>query len=74
MPALRGVATGTGRLRLSLLKEIVIGSDPYEIFKEVNYAFLVGAKPRGPRYGTAAIFSMKMQKIFVEQGKALNAR
>ena len=31
-----------------LLKEIVLGDQPEEVFGDIHYAFLVGAKPRGP--------------------------
>jgi malate dehydrogenase len=55
-----------------LLKEVKIGSDPYEVFKEVNCALLVGAKPRGPGMERKDLLG-ENGKIFVEQGKALNA-
>lgn len=54
-----------------LLKEIRIGADPEEIFGGVDYAFLVGAKPRGPGMERKDLLSDN-GKIFVEQGKALN--
>lgn len=53
------------------LKEIKIGSDPNEIFADVDYAFLVGSKPRGPGMERKDLLE-ENGKIFVEQGKALN--
>ncbi len=54
-----------------LLKEIVIGSDPKEVFKGVNFALLVGAKPRGPGMERGDLL-IENGKIFIEQGKALD--
>lgn len=54
-----------------LLKEIKIGSDPEEVFGGVHYAFLVGAKPRGPGMERKDLLADN-GKIFVGQGKALN--
>jgi len=54
-----------------LLKEIKIGSDPKGIFEGVNFALLVGAKPRGPGMERGDLL-MENGKIFIEQGKALN--
>ncbi len=54
-----------------LLKEIKFGFDPYEIFKEVDLAILVGAKPRGPGMERKDLL-LDNAKIFSEQGKALN--
>lgn len=53
------------------LRKIKSGSDPLEIFKEVDYAILVGAKPRGPGMERADLLKDN-GKIFVEQGKALD--
>jgi malate dehydrogenase len=54
-----------------LLKEVKIGSDPYEVFGGVNYAFLVGSKPRGPGMERKDLLADN-GKIFIEQGKALD--
>jgi malate dehydrogenase len=54
------------------LKEIKIDSDPYEIFGDADIAILVGSKPRGPGMERKDLLSAN-GKIFVEQGKALNA-
>ena len=53
------------------LKEIKIGSDPYEIFENVSIAILIGSKPRGPGMERKDLLG-ENGKIFVEQGKALN--
>lgn len=54
-----------------LLKKIHIGHQAEEIFGGVHYAFLVGAKPRGPGMERKDLLADN-GKIFVEQGKALN--
>lgn len=68
---LEGVAMELEDSAFPLLKEIVIGSDPREVFKGVHYALLVGAKPRGPGMERGDLLQ-ENSKIFVEQGKALN--
>jgi malate dehydrogenase len=72
MDALKGVVMELNDCAFPLLNGVEISDDPKVAFKDVNYAFLVGAKPRGPGMerkdllqGNAAIFSV--------QGKALNA-
>jgi malate dehydrogenase len=54
-----------------LVKEIHIGSNPEEVFAGVQYAFLVGSKPRGPNMERSELLS-ENGKIFVGQGKALH--
>ncbi len=54
-----------------LLKEIKVAHDPEEAFGDVDYAFLVGAKPRGPGMERKDLLADN-GKIFVEQGRALN--
>lgn len=48
LKALEGVKMELEDCAFSLLKEIHIGSDPKKIFQDVDFALLVGAKPRGP--------------------------
>ena len=55
-----------------LLQEVIIGSDPYAVFKGVEWAFLVGAAPRGPGMERKDLLSQNGE-IFVAQGQALNA-
>ena len=71
LDALKGVAMELEDCAFSSLDKISITDDPEIAFKESDFAFLVGAKPRGPGMerselliGNAAIFSV--------QGKALN--
>jgi malate dehydrogenase len=69
--ALEGVQMELEDCAFPLLKEIYIGSDPKKVFKDVDYALLVGAKPRGPGMERKDLLG-ENGKIFVEQGKALN--
>jgi malate dehydrogenase len=71
IPALKGVAMELDDCAFPLLKEIVIGSNPAEVFRDIDYAFLVGAKPRGPGMERSELLN-ENSKIFIEQGKALN--
>lgn len=72
MEALKGVVMELEDCAFPLLKQIKIGSDPNEIFEGVNYALLVGAKPRGPGMERKDLLG-ENAKIFIEQGRALNA-
>jgi len=69
--ALAGVKMELEDCAFPLLKEIRIGSQSKEIFQDVHYALLVGAKPRGPGMERGDLLN-ENGKIFVEQGKALN--
>jgi malate dehydrogenase len=68
---LEGVRMELEDCAFPLLKEIKIGTDPHEIFKDANYVFLVGAKPRSPGMERADLLKDNA-KIFVEHGKALD--
>lgn len=68
---LEGVKMELEDCAFPLLKEVRIGRDPYKIFENVDYALLVGAKPRGPGMERKDLLQDN-GKIFVEQGKALN--
>ncbi|CAN6806624.1 unnamed protein product [Brassica oleracea] len=70
--ALEGVAMELEDSLFPLLREVDIGTDPYEVFQDVDWALLIGAKPRGPGMERAALLDINGQ-IFAEQGKALNA-
>lgn len=72
LPALAGVKMELEDCAFPLLSEVVIGSDPFVVFGGVQYAFLVGAKPRGPGMERKDLLS-ENGKIFVGQGKALSA-
>lgn len=69
--ALEGVAMELEDCAFPLLKEINIGSNPREVFKGVDWALLIGAKPRGPGMERADLLH-ENGKIFSDQGKALN--
>lgn len=71
LPALAGVKMELEDCAFPLLSEVVIGSDPFVVFGGVQYAFLVGAKPRGPGMERKDLLS-ENGKIFVGQGKALS--
>lgn len=69
--SLEGVKMELEDCAFPLLRDIAIGSNPQELFKDVNYALLVGAKPRGPGMERGDLLA-ENGKIFIEQGKALN--
>ncbi|CAN6197788.1 unnamed protein product [Urochloa humidicola] len=69
---LEGVAMELEDSLYPLLREVSIGLDPYEVFLDVEWALLIGAKPRGPGMERAELLSINGQ-IFAQQGKALNA-
>lgn len=70
---LKGVVMELNDCCFPLLQEIVIGTDPFEVFEDVNFALLVGAKPRSKGMERKDLI-LDNGKIFVEQGKALNAK
>lgn len=67
---LKGVVMELDDCAFPLLAEVHIGADPHMVFKGVDYAFLVGAKPRGPGMERKDLLA-ENGKIFIEQGKAL---
>jgi malate dehydrogenase len=71
LDALKGVVMELEDCAFPLLKEIKIASDPVKVFEGVNYALLVGAKPRGPGMERKDLLGSN-GAIFIEQGKALN--
>jgi malate dehydrogenase len=71
LPALEGVKMELEDCAFPLLHEIHVGSDPRKIFKDADYALLVGSKPRGPGMERGDLLNDN-GKIFIEQGKALN--
>ncbi len=71
LPHLRGTVMELEDCALPLLKEIIIGSDPFKVFQDVDLALLVGSKPRGPGMERKDLL-VENGKIFVEQGAALN--
>jgi malate dehydrogenase len=53
------------------LKEVEFGSDPFKLFERVDYAILLGAKPRTAGMERGDLLK-ENGKIFVKQGQALN--
>lgn len=72
LEALKGVVMELEDCAYPLLQEIQMGSDPYQMFANVDYALLVGSKPRGPGMERKDLLRDN-GKIFIEQGKALGA-
>jgi malate dehydrogenase len=71
LEALKGVVMELQDCAFPLLAEIMVGSDPNLVFRDVDYALLVGAKPRAPGMERGDLLR-ENARIFVEQGKALN--
>ena len=72
MNALQGVVMELNDCASPLLHRIEITDDPMVAFKNVDYAFLVGARPRGPGMERKDLLEANAE-IFSVQGKALNA-
>jgi len=68
---LKGVQAELHDCAFPLLDEVVITSNQSLAFKDVDYAYLVGAKPRGPGMERADLLKDN-GKIFVDTGKAIN--
>jgi malate dehydrogenase len=71
MAALKGVAMELEDCAFPLLQDMVLTSDPNVGFKDVNWALLVGAKPRGPGMERADLLKDN-GKIFIEQGQVID--
>lgn len=72
LPALRGVVMELQDCASPLLHRIEVTDDPMVAFKNVDYAFLVGARPRGAGMERKDLLEVNAA-IFSTQGKALNA-
>jgi malate dehydrogenase len=70
--ALKGVMMELEDCAFPLLAGMVGTSDPAVAFRDADVALLVGAKPRGPGMERKDLL-MENAKIFIEQGKALDA-
>jgi malate dehydrogenase len=70
--ALKGVMMELEDCAFPLLAGMTGTADPKVAFKEANVALLVGAKPRGPGMERKDLL-LENAKIFIEQGKALDA-
>lgn len=71
LPALKGVIMELEDCAFPLLRNIQCGSDPNVVFKDINWAVLVGAAPRVAGMERADLLA-KNGGIFSVQGKALN--
>ena len=72
MNALQGVVMELNDCASPLLHRIEITDDPMVAFRNVDYAFLVGARPRGAGMERKDLLEANAA-IFSAQGKALNA-
>src|SRR5512141_3048775 len=70
--ALKGVMMELEDCAFPLLAGMSGTADPREAFRDADVALLVGAKPRGPGMERKDLL-MENAKIFIEQGKALDA-
>tara|TARA_R110000868_G_scaffold96162_2_gene264608 strand:+ start:25547 stop:26527 length:981 start_codon:yes stop_codon:yes gene_type:complete len=71
LKALDGVVMELDDCAFPLLKGVVVTSEPSEAFKDVDYALLVGAKPRAKGMERGDLL-LENAKIFSAQGKALD--
>lgn len=71
MEALQGVVMELKDCAYPLLHRIEITADPKVVFRNVDYAFLIGARPRGPGMERKDLLEVNAE-IFAIQGKALN--
>ena len=69
--ALKGVMMELEDCAFPLLAGMQAHSDPLTAFQDVDYALLVGARPRGPGMERADLLAANAQ-IFTAQGKALD--
>ena len=70
--ALQGVRMELEDCAFPLLAGMEAHSDPMTAFKDVDYALLIGSRPRGPGMERAELLAVNGE-IFTAQGKALNA-
>jgi malate dehydrogenase len=72
MGALQGVVMELNDCAFPLVQGIVATDDPNVAFKDVDFALLVGARPRGPGMERSDLLKANAA-IFSVQGKALNS-
>ena len=70
--ALKGVMMELEDCAFPLLVGMEAHGDPLTAFKDVDYALLIGSRPRGPGMERAELLAVNAA-IFTAQGKALNA-
>jgi malate dehydrogenase len=71
LPSLQGVVMELNDCAFPTLAGVVATDDANVAFKDVDYALLVGARPRGPGMERKDLLSANAQ-IFTAQGKALD--
>ena len=71
MDALKGVVMELTDCAFSLVQDIVATDNPDVAFKDVDYALLVGSRPRGPGMERSDLLKVNAE-IFSVQGKSLN--
>ena len=71
LAALRGVGMELADCAFPLLQDVVATDDGEVAFRDVDYAFLVGARPRGAAMERRDLLA-ENGKIFAPQGRALN--
>ena len=70
--ALKGVAMELEDCAFPLLADMILTGDANVAFKDVNWALLVGSKPRGPGMERADLLKDN-GKIFIAQGQSIDA-
>ncbi len=70
--ALKGVMMELEDCAFPLLAGMEAHSDPMTAFKDIDYALLIGSRPRGPGMERAELLAVNAE-IFTAQGKALDA-
>jgi malate dehydrogenase len=70
--ALKGVAMELDDCAFPLVQSMVLTGEADVAFKDVNWALLVGSKPRGPGMERADLLKDN-GKIFIAQGKSIDA-
>ncbi len=71
MNALQGIVMELNDCAFPLVQGLIASDDPQVAFSDVNYALLVGSKPRGPGMERSDLLKDN-GKIFSGQGRALN--
>jgi len=71
LPSLKGVVMELEDCAFPLVQNIIATDDNAVAFKDVDYAVLVGAKPRGPGMERGDLLRDNAN-IFIAQGKAIN--
>jgi malate dehydrogenase len=72
LDALKGIVMELDDCAFPLLQDVVATDDAEKGFGDVDYALLIGAKPRGPGMERKDLLQ-ENARIFTAQGKALNA-